>query len=314
MTDRIFRSAPGRWTIWRCRRCGVGHPSPRPDEVTISRAYKSYDTHESNSAKWWMARRADGVRRLPLALINGRINTRLGYRRQPVAPVGDLLLPLMVRRDRELLAHLMHVRARPGGRLLDVGCGSGDYLKFMRSLGWTPIGIDPDPAAVETARGAGLDVHLGTVQAAQLPAGSFSAITLNHSIEHVHDPVALLRECRRLLASDGELVVFTPNLESEGHRRFGRDWFHLDPPRHLVIFTPSSLTLALIAAGFAVVEQLPPRLRGASMRASMALRARQDLLQPTRLPMRLRRAAGLSNLRVFLDPTRAEEVALRAKP
>ena len=75
-----------------------------------------------------------------------------------------------------------------------------------------------------------------------------------HVIEHVHHPVKVLRACYSLLKSGGFLWVETPNTASEGHRLFGTSWRGLEPPRHLMLFTPDSLHNALIAAGFADVK------------------------------------------------------------
>jgi 2-polyprenyl-3-methyl-5-hydroxy-6-metoxy-1,4-benzoquinol methylase len=73
---------------------------------------------------------------------------------------------------------------------------------------------------------------------------------MNHVIEHVHDPVALMAECARILKPGGSLVIVTPNIESYGHRVFGAFWRGLEPPRHLHIFSLSALTRCAERAGF----------------------------------------------------------------
>src|SRR5207249_9170231 len=108
--------------------------------------------------------------------------------------------------------------------------------------------------AVTTARAAGLDAMVGTIESAPYPPESFEAITLSHVIEHLHDPVGALRACARLLRRDGMLWLATPNLDSPGHHRFGRDWFGLDPPRHLVLFGLDGLGRALEQEGFEKVR------------------------------------------------------------
>ena len=81
----------------------------------------------------------------------------------------------------------------------------------------------------------------------------FDAIVMNHVIEHVREPAALLTTCRTMLRPGrGPLVCVTPNARSWGHRLFGWvNWMPLDPPRHIVLFTPSSLPEAAHRAGFA---------------------------------------------------------------
>jgi 2-polyprenyl-3-methyl-5-hydroxy-6-metoxy-1,4-benzoquinol methylase len=137
------------------------------------------------------------------------------------------------------------------GRLLDVGCGHGHWLAQMREKGWQVEGQDIDAAAAQLGRRThGLNVHIGTLSHLELPSNSFDAITLSHVIEHVHEPDSLLAECRRLLKPGGTVVAVTPNLRSYGHQRFGVHWIGLDPPRHLMLFSPTSLARVAFRAGF----------------------------------------------------------------
>src|SRR5262249_59216085 len=117
---------------------------------------------------------------------------------------------------------------------------------------------------VAIARAAGLDVEEGVIEEAPGVDGRYDAITLSHVIEHVHDPVGTLRACHRALRPGGTVWVLTPNLEAAGRRRFGRDWFPLEPPRHLTIFTAASLGLALERAGFEPQPD-PPVILGAAL-------------------------------------------------
>jgi SAM-dependent methyltransferase len=119
----------------------------------------------------------------------------------------------------------------------------------MREKGWTVAGVEVDPKAVEQARAQyGLEVFCGEVQEAHLPGAAYDAITLRHVIEHVPDPVALLKHCRKLLKPGGLLVVVTPNTESLGYKQFGPHWMGLDVPRHLMLFNPRSLATCAEAA------------------------------------------------------------------
>jgi SAM-dependent methyltransferase len=141
-------------------------------------------------------------------------------------------------------------REGPAPKLLDVGFGRGDFLLAMRESGWDVHGIEPDAEGVAAARALGLAVEQGAVDDAPYPPASFDAITLSHVVEHLHDPVRSLTACARLLKPGGVIWLATPNVASPAQRRFGRDWFGLDPPRHLVIFTRRGLDLALRRAGF----------------------------------------------------------------
>jgi 2-polyprenyl-3-methyl-5-hydroxy-6-metoxy-1,4-benzoquinol methylase len=138
---------------------------------------------------------------------------------------------------------------RPG-RVLDVGCGDGARLAWLRQRGWRVCGHDIDGEAARAAwEHHAVTVRVGPLADAGFAAGSFDAITLAHVLEHAPDPVDLLRTCRTLVKPDGVIACITPNIDSWGHRRFRRDWLGLDPPRHLHLFSPVSLRTVAALAG-----------------------------------------------------------------
>jgi SAM-dependent methyltransferase len=191
---------------------------------------------------------------------NGYLNARLGYDAKPATRLAVLVLaPLpLYRREARLVVRDLRYPG-PVARLLDIGCGNGQFLLEAQSVGWDAVGVDTDSATAEAARSRGLEIHVGSVEELGLRDASFDAITMAHVLEHLPDPIALLAECRRLLKESGRLWVATPNVASPGHRRYGRDWRGLEPPRHLVLFTARALRLAFGEAGFEIALQNPPR-------------------------------------------------------
>ena len=150
---------------------------------------------------------------------------------------------------------VMYLRHVSGGELLDVGCGGGAQLVRMRSLGWRVVGVDPDARAVDLAtRVHHLDVRRGTLEEQRFPSDRFDAVVLSHTIEHVHEPMELLRECGRVLKPGGQLVVVTPNTESLGHSNLKTDWIGLQPPRHLYLFSCATLRRLAERSGLRVVR------------------------------------------------------------
>jgi 2-polyprenyl-3-methyl-5-hydroxy-6-metoxy-1,4-benzoquinol methylase len=178
-----------------------------------------------------------------------------------------------VPRYRELAdTHVRHLRLPAGSpRLLDVGCGEGEFLSEMQSLGWSVEGIDPSSAAVAAALARGVPARQAALDEGTLAEASVDAITFRLVFEHINEPVSALAECRRALRPGGTLWIATPNLRSEAHRLFGRNWIHLEPPRHAVIYSASGLARLLAGAGFDVLDLRPLRQARWSFRLSEAL-------------------------------------------
>ncbi|MEN3036859.1 MAG: class I SAM-dependent methyltransferase [Candidatus Methanosuratincola petrocarbonis] len=104
------------------------------------------------------------------------------------------------------------------------------------------------------AKKLGLEVIGGNLEAAEFPSRHFDAITMNHVIEHVPDPIGTLKECCRVLKPGGKLVVVTPNIGSMGYQVFGEHWRGLEVPRHLHLFSPRSLRTCAERAGLRVSD------------------------------------------------------------
>lgn len=235
LKDQLF-GAPGCWSIRQCssKLCGLLWLDPCPNEADIAKAYRTYYTH------------ADGDEK---SLMKSRF----------VACVRDFIVNVVTRlcgqiREKVDVVH-MYLRDMSPGRVLDIGCGDARFLNRMKGLGWAVQGIDFDAAAASNAKNLfDIDVQIGTIEALRFPENSFDAVTMNHAIEHVFDPVALLTEVRRILRPGGRLVMVTPNAMSMGHRLLGRFWRGLEPPRHIQIFTPPSLEAVARSAGLDVTK------------------------------------------------------------
>jgi len=315
LADRVFFCAPGTWTLHRCHGCGSAYLDPRPTPDSIGLAYRDYYTHAATPPVG-VPRAQPGWKRMGYALLHGYLNARYGYAFQPASALGAALLsllpPIRFRADRKV----RHLRRPPAGaRLLDVGCGNGAFLTQMRSVGWDVEGLEPDAVAAAAAREAGVSVQGGGLAEYACAEQRYDAVTLNHVIEHVHDPREALRICYRILRPGGILWIATPNLASQGHATFGRDWLHLDPPRHLVLFTPSSLREAVDRAGF---ERLvTPAAAWTAMRVfrlSAAIKRGADPLnRPPALPFGLKCRAFQADLRTWRRFEFAEEIVLTAR-
>lgn len=297
-----------------CSYCELAWLYPSPIAEDVAKLYTEYFTHRSGEpSQKGLANLRKAVKAQILRKCFGYpLDTQGGLLTQVLAGIGPL---------KEIVAgSLMYLDVGKKGRLLDVGCGNGRFLAQMRELGWEVMGVEPDPEAVRIAREQfGLEIFQGTLEEARFPDDNFDAITLNHVIEHVTDPISLLTECRRILKPVGKLVVVTPNIRSLGARLFGKAWLHWDPPRHLFLFSPKSLRICAEQAGLKV-QSIRTSSKGARFMwaASRLIQERGKL--PGGSPRRLGWGLKLESL-VFwaveylacrLQPNVGEEVVLEA--
>jgi SAM-dependent methyltransferase len=316
LRDRVFRCAPGQWNLHRCIACGTGYLDPRPNRTTIGLAYSHYFTHETAAGVGQPSR--SFWRRHRVAQRNAYLNRHHGYQ---LTPAGAYPLWLGAERRQRFDKHVAFLRyPGKGARLLDVGCGNGRFMMQMRALGWEVCGVETDPESAAQAAEAGLDVRVGPVEAAAFGDAEFDAVTLNHVIEHVHDPVGALRVCHRISKPGGTIAISTPNLNSIGHSLFGANWLALDPPRHLVLFTPASLRKALQIAGFRSPPQPGPVLVAAEVfRRSVHIQRGSDPMTgepglPLTARLRTLWLVSKANRATRANPELSEELVFLAQP
>jgi 2-polyprenyl-3-methyl-5-hydroxy-6-metoxy-1,4-benzoquinol methylase len=159
-------------------------------------------------------------------------------------------------RDRRarLSARLLGASGATGSaRVLDIGCGSGQFLARLRRMGHECHGTELSAeTGARAAKIPGLELHFGALTPEAYPENSFDLISIWHVLEHLPDPDSVLRLCRGWLRQGGVLLLAVPNIDSWQARLFGGSWFHLDPPRHLYHFNRRSLTAALTSSGFRI--------------------------------------------------------------
>ena len=236
--DLLF-AAPGEFRVAECAGCGAlfCDPQIRPDQ---------FDTYYL--ASYYPA--AEQIR----ARLRAKRFTRWALRRF----WGPAARDTAVRRAARRIVSLFSIQLRMAppvqgaGRLLEVGCSSGEKLFLLRDCGWQAEGIEPSSDAHAEAEKLGLPAQRCPLEDADLPNGAYDVIQLTHVLEHLIDPVGCLLKLRDALAPGGKILLTLPNGHGLGLRLFGRYWQGLDLPRHCVVYTPRALRALCSRVGLEV--------------------------------------------------------------
>lgn len=250
--DRFYQ-LPGKFGIVRCSSCSFVRLSPRPEEEFIGFYYPESDYYSYTSD-------LGSIRGVSARGIAGKIRSvilgTLGY---PVESGTRLEAFLGLVARRVLLNRATYgwgprfPKFREDGNALDIGCGNGRYLSYLKHHGWVVHGVEISNTAARAAKQLfDIDVHVGPVESVVHPKESFDYITMFHSLEHVFNLNSTLSKIYSLLKPNGILYVEVPNVESIGVAMDKRYWFHWDAPRHLWGFSPSTLTRLCRSQGFQI--------------------------------------------------------------
>jgi SAM-dependent methyltransferase len=142
------------------------------------------------------------------------------------------------------------------GRILDIGCGSGEFLYKYKKRGWQTKGIEVNKTAASLGNKiANLDIYPGSLMQANFENSYFDYVRSNHSFEHITNPQEVLREVHRILKKDGKFFVGVPNANSFNAKVFREYWWYLGVPVHTFTYTEKTLSNLLEKNGF-IIESL----------------------------------------------------------
>jgi SAM-dependent methyltransferase len=209
----------GEWSYQRCSGCSVVFLNPAPTATFLAGAYDDsyYSYQDFDMPPAW----------------HGLVKRLIGFN---PGTTGD------------------PVFERPG-RVLDIGCGSGQFLYRMQQRGWQTAGVELSARAAEIGNNKhGLNIQAGTLMDAHLPHAAFDYVRLNHSFEHLLDPCETLARIRHLLTPGGLLFIGVPNVDGLQARLFGRYWWNLGPPVHPFNYSRPTLERMLAEQGFETVS------------------------------------------------------------
>lgn len=211
------------FTIVRCNNCTFKFTNPRPDSNEIVKYYESVDyiSHSNTSTGLF--------NKIYQAIRNYTISKKF-----------------------KLVSNYVS-----RGTLLDIGCGTGEFLNYFSQRGWDVCGVEPGASARNLAiKNYKLKV-VGEDLITSMKDMSYDVITMWHVLEHVHFLNERLKQINRILNSEGLLIIAVPNYTSYDANYYKEKWAAYDVPRHLYHFSPQTITRLLSLNGFELVKTLP---------------------------------------------------------
>jgi SAM-dependent methyltransferase len=228
--DRL-RLSPNVHRFLRCGACGSAtvDPVPRPDLISVLYPEDYTFRHADPGEGPWRER---------LRSVQWRMFYEPSYRRR--------------------LRVLQRLTGGRRGRVLEIGCGSGLFLRLLRDAGYRAEGLEMSERDAARARRLGLAVAHGMLGQADVPDRGYDIVLLNYVLEHVPDPRDAVAELTRLLAPGGWLIVGVPIIDSLQARLLGARWSQVtEAPRHIIIPSFAGALRLLSDAGLTNVNAAP---------------------------------------------------------
>jgi len=259
----------------KCKNCGLQYLNPRPIKQQIGHYYsEDYYAHIPRKGKnpkkrnlfleKWMHSK-NNIRDLIRTNFYNYPHTT-GEDKKPPSSYKKILLWFFYLTYRSRLDVIPFTGE---GKILDIGCGNGRYLSSLKKQGWQTYGIERNPKASKYARDKlHLTVKTGDLLDCEYQDKFFDVITMSHSLEHLYEPLATLKEIKRILRNDGLLAITIPNIDSFVAKTFKEYWYGLQLPVHLISFTTDSITKMLDKAGFKVKKAFYDR-RNSTLKLSL---------------------------------------------
>ena len=204
------------YRVVRCNDCGLVFLNPQPDDTELAKIY---------GADYFCGSESEEKRRAAAEL------------KEATA--------------RLYLHQIQRYHGRNPGRVLEIGCGKGEFLVEAEKAGWEVVGVEYSPAACETARSRLKrgKIFCGQLSDSGLEPEHFDLCVIADVIEHVRNPVVFLDEIHRLLKPGAALAVYTPSLDSWSARLMGQKWMEFKT-EHLAYFDRKTIQTALFKTGF----------------------------------------------------------------
>lgn len=207
---------PGDFKIVKCNNCGLVFLNPRP--IDISQFYP--DDYLESTENW-------------------KEKEKYQLKEQQIRKIEKMKKICKLKNGKN--------------KILDIGCGRGEFLYYLKEKGWECYGVEKQKSGVLYGReNFKLNIFEGDLLNINFSAQNFDIITLWHVIEHLYYPNETLKEINRILKPKGILIMSLPNIDSFQTKISKDKSYHLDVPRHLFFFSPQTIKMMLEKTGFKI--------------------------------------------------------------
>ena len=221
--DRIH-NLPGEFKVVRCRTCRLMRTNSRPTQKAMSFYYPD------------------------------NYGPYIGTQIDRIEKARSRFHMLRIIAKRIFILNANRLTNLKVGRMLEIGCASGGFMRDMAKKGWEVEGLEFSPMAAEAARGLGYPVHTGSLEAAPAPNLPYDLIVGWMVLEHLHEPVLSLSKLRDWAKQDAVLALSVPNAGAWQFSLFRDKWYPLQLPTHLFHFTPETAKKVFAMGGWEITH------------------------------------------------------------
>jgi 2-polyprenyl-3-methyl-5-hydroxy-6-metoxy-1,4-benzoquinol methylase len=158
-----------------------------------------------------------------------------------------------INEDKKILNRIQKIKQK--GKVLEIGCGNGFFLKLFKDCGYDCTGIEPSPKAFNYAKEYNtLNVINGFLEENTFEKESFDIVLLMDVIEHLYSPNDIIKLCNKILKEGGILVILTGNVNSLNSRLWGSKWYYLYSWEHISFFNKTSISKLLNIQNFKILQ------------------------------------------------------------
>ena len=243
----LYNGMEEYFDVCECKSCSHKWTNPRPTKDTIRYFYP-------NNAGYYQPIKYSKKQGLQYEIYKKILNMFFGYKLNSSIPGFLALIAYIIKKQDIAVTHIP--RFLDNGKVLDIGCSYGLYLKKLQNYGWDVYGTELNQKAVSYANNV-LELHnvkYGFFEDIKYKDSYFDVVNMNMVLEHIHEPVNTIKSVNNILKKEGQFILSVPDISGFESMKYKQYSYALQVPTHLHHFTPKTITNLLESNGFKVEQ------------------------------------------------------------